>query len=309
MKRDFIYTTDFNVDEIHNFFESAVDIKNKLINGEDFKPFQGKSLAMIFAKPSARTRVSFETGFFRLGGHALYLGPNDIGIGKREAVKDIGRVLSRYNDIIMARLFDHHHMIELAKSSSIPVINGLTDYNHPCQIMADILTIYEHRGNLDNCKVLFVGDGNNIVNSWLKLASIFPLDFTCLCPQGFEPDTSTVEDAQKFNLSNIKITNNIHEAVRGADIIYTDVWASMGQKEEVESREKIFSELQVNSKMMNMTNKETLFMHCLPAERGREVTDEVIESSNSIVFDQAENRMHAQNAIMLKLFSQKTLHD
>ena len=309
MKRDFIYTTDFNVDEIHNFFESAVDIKNKLINGEDFKPFQGKSLAMIFAKPSARTRVSFETGFFRLGGHALYLGPNDIGIGKREAVKDIGRVLSRYNDIIMARLFDHHHMIELAKSSSIPVINGLTDYNHPCQIMADILTIYEHRGNLDNCKVVFVGDGNNIVNSWLKLASIFPLDFTCLCPKGFEPDTSTVEDAQKFNLSNIKITNNIHEAVRGADIIYTDVWASMGQKEEVESREKIFSELQVNSKMMNMTNKETLFMHCLPAERGREVTDEVIESSNSIVFDQAENRMHAQNAIMLKLFSQKTLHD
>ncbi len=309
MKRDFIYTTDFNVDEIHNFFESAVDIKNKLINGEDFKPFQGKSLAMIFAKPSARTRVSFETGFFRLGGHALYLGPNDIGIGKREAVKDIGRVLSRYNDIIMARLFDHHHMIELAKSSSIPVINGLTDYNHPCQIMADILTIYEHRGNLDNCKVVFVGDGNNIVNSWLKLASIFPLDFTCLCPKGFEPDTSTVEDAQKFNLSTIKITNNIHEAVRGADIIYTDVWASMGQKEEVESREKIFSELQVNSKMMNMTNKETLFMHCLPAERGREVTDEVIESSNSIVFDQAENRMHAQNAIMLKLFSQKTLHD
>ena len=309
MKRDFIYTTDFNVDEIHNFFESAVDIKNKLINGEDFKPFQGKSLAMIFAKPSARTRVSFETGFFRLGGHALYLGPNDIGIGKREAVKDIGRVLSRYNDIIMARLFDHHHMIELAKSSSIPVINGLTDYNHPCQIMADILTIYEHRGNLDNCKVVFVGDGNNIVNSWLKLASIFPLDFTCLCPKGFEPDTSTVEDAQKFNLSNIKITNNIHEAVRGADIIYTDVWASMGQKEEVESREKIFSELQVNSKMMNMTNKETLFMHCLPAERGREVTNEVIESSNSIVFDQAENRMHAQNAIMLKLFSQKTLHD
>ena len=309
MKRDFIYTTDFNVDEIHNFFESAVDIKNKLINGEDFKPFQGKSLAMIFAKPSARTRVSFETGFFRLGGHALYLGPNDIGIGKREAVKDIGRVLSRYNDIIMARLFDHHHMIELAKSSSIPVINGLTDYNHPCQIMADILTIYEHRGNLDNCKVVFVGDGNNIVNSWLKLASIFPLDFTCLCPKGFEPDTSTVEDAQKFNLSTIKITNNVHEAVRGADVIYTDVWASMGQKEEAESREKIFSELQVNSKMMNMTNKETLFMHCLPAERGREVTDEVIESSNSIVFDQAENRMHAQNAIMLKLFSQQTLHD
>ena len=304
MKRDFIHITDYKLSEIHDFLDTSVEIKNRLHHGEVFKPFEGKSLAMIFAKPSARTRVSFETGFFRLGGHALYLGPNDIGIGKREAVKDVARVLSRYNDMIMARLFDHQHMIELAETSSIPVINGLTDYNHPCQIMADILTIYEHRGNLDNCKVVYVGDGNNIVNSWLKLASTIPLDFTCLCPNGFEPDKATLKLAQESNLSSIKVTDNVSDGVLGADVIYTDVWASMGQKEEAEAREKIFSNFQVNSKMMNMTNKETLFMHCLPAERGREVTDAVIESSNSIVFDQAENRMHAQNAIMVKLMKE-----
>ena len=261
------------------------------------------SLAMIFAKPSARTRVSFETGFFKLGGHALYLGPNDIGIGKREAVKDIGRVLSRYNDMIMARLFEHKHMLELSESATIPVVNGLTDYNHPCQIMADLLTIYEKMDSIDNVKIVYVGDGNNIVHSWLNLASIIPLDFTCLCPQGFEPDGATVELAQNASFSNIEITNNVNDAVQGADVIYTDVWASMGQKEESSSRGEIFSNFQVNSQMMNSTKKDTLFMHCLPAERGREVTDNVMESSNSIVFDQAENRMHAQNTIMLNILN------
>ena len=260
-------------------------------------------MAMIFAKPSARTRVSFETGFFKLGGHALYLGPNDIGIGKREAVKDIGRVLSRYNDVIMARLFDHKHMIELSQSASVPVINGLTDYNHPCQIMADLLTIYEHMDSIENIKVVYVGDGNNIVNSWLNLASIVPLDFTCLCPEGFEPDSATVKMAKNISFSNVEITHDVDSGVLGADVIYTDVWASMGQKEETDERAKIFSNFQVNSKMMNSTNKDTLFMHCLPAERGREVTDEVMESSNSIVFDQAENRMHAQNTIMLNILN------
>ena len=160
------------------------------------------SLAMIFAKPSARTRVSFETGFFKLGGHALYLGPNDIGIGKREAVKDIGRVLSRYNDVIMARLFEHKHMLELSESATVPVVNGLTDYNHPCQIMADLLTIYEKVDSIDNVKIVYVGDGNNIVHSWLNLASIIPLNFTCLCPKGFEPDSSTVKLAQNASFSN-----------------------------------------------------------------------------------------------------------
>ena len=303
MKRDFIHVTDYDKKEVYNFLEFAIQLKKRIRGDNEYKPFYGMSLAMIFAKPSARTRVSFETGFYKLGGHALYLGPNDIGIGKREAVKDIGRVISRYNDIIMARLFEHKHMLELSESASVPVVNGLTDYNHPCQIMADLLTIYEHTNSLDNIKVVYVGDGNNIVHSWLNLASIIPLNFTCLCPEGFEPDSKTVQLAKDAPFSNIEITHNVENAIVGADVIYTDVWASMGQKEEVESRGKIFSKFQVNSKMMNSTKKDTLFMHCLPAERGREVTDEVMESSNSIVFDQAENRMHAQNAIMLNILN------
>jgi len=303
MKKDFIHVTDYDKNEIYDFLESATQLKKRIKSDNDYKPFNGMSLAMIFAKPSARTRVSFETGFFKLGGHALYLGPNDIGIGKREAVKDIGRVLSRYNEIIMARLFEHKHMLELSESASIPVVNGLTDYNHPCQIMADLLTIYEHMNTVDNIKVVYVGDGNNIVHSWLNLASIIPLNFTCLCPEGFEPDSKTVDLARNASFSNIEITSNVESAVVGADVIYTDVWASMGQKEETSSRAKIFSNFQVNSEMMNSTKKDTLFMHCLPAERGREVTDEVIESSSSIVFDQAENRMHAQNTIMLNILN------
>ena len=303
MKRDFIHVTDYDKKEVYNFLEFAIQLKKRIQSDDEYKPFYGMSLAMIFAKPSARTRISFETGFYKLGGHALYLGPNDIGIGKREAVKDIGRVISRYNDIIMARLFEHKHMLELSESASVPVVNGLTDYNHPCQIMADLLTIYEHTNSLDNIKVVYVGDGNNIEHSWLNLASIIPLNFTCLCPEGFEPDSKTVELAKDAPFSNIEITHNVENAIVGADVIYTDVWASMGQKEEVESRGKIFSNFQVNSKMMNSTKKDTLFMHCLPAERGREVTDEVMESSNSIVFDQAENRMHAQNAIMLNILN------
>ena len=302
MKKDFIHVTDFDQKEIYEFLDFAIDLK-KRVNNNDYKPFSGKSLAMIFAKPSARTRVSFETGFYRLGGHALYLGPNDIGIGKREAVKDIARVLSRYNDIIMARLFDHKHIIELAQNSSVPVINGLTDYNHPCQIMADILTVYEHLKNIDNIKIVYVGDGNNIVHSWLRLASIIPLHFTCLCPEGYEPDQETVKLAKQSSISTIEITHDTINGVNGADVVYTDVWASMGQKDEAESRSKIFNNFQVNSKMMESTNKDTLFMHCLPAERKREVTDEVMECSNSIVFDQAENRMHAQNALMVKILN------
>jgi ornithine carbamoyltransferase len=301
MKRDFLHITDFETNEIKEILDLSIEIKTKLKNKEEYKPFKDHSLAMVFAKPSARTRVSFETGFFRLGGHALYLGPNDIGIGKREAVKDIGRVLSGYNDMIMARLFDHKHMLELAKYSSIPVINGLTDYNHPCQIMADILTIYEKRGNLDNLKIAYVGDGNNIVHSWLNLATRLPFHFTCICPEGYEPDNNLLDLVNKSKISTAEISHDPIKGILESDIIYTDVWASMGQKEEVKEREKIFNNFQVNTNMIKSTGKDTLFMHCLPAERGREVTDNVMESSNSIVFDQAENRMHAQNAIMVKI--------
>ena len=220
---------------------------------------------MIFAKPSARTRVSFETGFFRLGGHALYLGPKDIGIGKREAVKDISRVLSGYNDMIMARLFDHKHMLELAKYSSIPVINGLTDFNHPCQIMADILTVYEKKGNLNNLKIAYVGDGNNIVHSWLNLSLRLSLHFTCVCPEGYEPDNNLIKLVNKSNISTVEISHDPIKGVHVADVIYTDVWASRGQKEEVEERENIFKNFQVNSNMLESTGKNTFFMHCLPA--------------------------------------------
>ena len=301
MKQDFLHITDFDTNEIMETLDLAIEIKTKLKNNENYKPFKNQSLAMIFAKPSARTRVSFETGFFRLGGHALYLGPKDIGIGKREAVKDISRVLSGYNDMIMARLFDHKHMIELAKYASIPVINGLTDFNHPCQIMADILTVYEKKGNLNNLKIAYVGDGNNIVHSWLNLSLRLPLDFTCVCPEGYEPDNNLIKLVNKSNISTVEISHDPIKGVHEADVIYTDVWASMGQKEEVEERENIFKNFQVNSNMLESTGKNTFFMHCLPAERGREVTDDVMESSNSIVFDQAENRMHAQNAIMVKI--------
>ena len=303
MKRDFIHITDFTTEEILDTLELARELREKFHKKDKYHIFNDRSLAMIFAKPSARTRVSFETGFTWMGGHALYLGPNDIGIGKREAVKDIARVFSRYNDIVMARLFEHKHMMELAEHATIPIVNGLTDYNHPCQIMADILTILEHRGNLDDPKIVYVGDGNNIVHSWLKLAERLSLDFVCACPEGYEPDEDTVVSAREVGISDITITHDLKSAVKDADIIYTDVWASMGQKDEdeAEAREKLFADFQVNEDIMNLTGKDTYFMHCLPAERGREVTDGVMEADYSIVFDQAENRMHAQNAIMVKL--------
>jgi len=301
MKRDFIHITDFTTEEILDTLELARELKEKFYKKDKHHIFKDRSLAMIFAKPSARTRVSFETGFTWMGGHALYLGPNDIGIGKREAVKDISRVFSRYNDVIMARLFKHKHMLELAEHATIPIINGLTDYNHPCQIMADILTILEHRGNLDDPKIVYVGDGNNIVHSWLKLAERLSLDFVCACPEGFEPDKDTVNSAREVGISDITISHDLKSAVKDANVIYTDVWASMGQKDEADAREKLFSDFQVNEDIMQLTGKDTYFMHCLPAERGQEVTDGVMEAYYSIVFDQAENRMHAQNAIMVKL--------
>ena len=301
MKKDFVHISDLTSDEIFDILDRAKWIKSKFKENADYKPFHGKTLAMIFAKPSARTRVSFETGFYRLGGHALYLGPNDIGIGKRESTADIARVLSRFNDMIMARLFNHQDIIDLAENASVPVINGLTDFNHPCQIMADIFTIFEHRKNLDNLKVSYVGDGNNIVHSWLMLAQKIPFHFSVTCPEGFEPYQDLVKKVQDAGLSTVEVVHDPYQSVKNADVVYTDVWASMGQKEEADERRKLFSKFQINDQLMAATNKDTYFMHCLPAERGVEVTDSVCDASYSIIFDQAENRMHAQNAIMLKL--------
>ena len=238
-------------------------------------------------------------GFYRLGGHALYLGPNDIQLGKREPTEDIARVLSRYNDMIMARLFDHQDIMDLAEYGSVPVINGLTDYNHPCQIMADILTIREHFGRYEDLKVVYVGDGNNIVHSWLRLAACFKLDFVCACPQGFEPDQDTIDLVRASGVSGITVSHDPMEAVKGADVVYTDVWASMGQKEEAEIRKQKFAGFQVDAAMMTAAGPQAKFMHCLPAERGIECSAEVVESPASIIFDQAENRMHAQNGVMI----------
>ena len=301
MPNHFLHIADFSKDELWNMLHLAKEIKTKFQNREGYEPFKGQSLAMIFAKPSARTRISFETGFTWMGGHALFLGPNDIGIGKREAIKDIARVVSRYNDVIMARLFDHQHILELAEYSDSTVVNGLTDYNHPCQIMADILTVWEHRGNLDDMKITYMGDGNNIVHSWLQLASKFPMHFVCCGPSGFEPDDKTVRMVEESGISTFELSHDPKSAAHGADVVYTDVWASMGQKEEAAERERIFADFQVNETLMDNTGKDTLFMHCLPAERGREVTDGVMEADYSIVFDEAENRMHAQNAIMVTM--------
>ncbi|KAG2324292.1 hypothetical protein Bca4012_038805 [Brassica carinata] len=300
--KDFLAIDDFDTETIKKILDKASEVKALLKSGErDYLPFKGKSMSMIFAKPSMRTRVSFETGFFLLGGHALYLGPNDIQMGKREETRDVARVLSRYNDIIMARVFAHQDILDLANYSSVPVVNGLTDHNHPCQIMADALTMIEHIGQVEGTKVVYVGDGNNMVHSWLELASVIPFHFVCACPKGFEPDKERVLKAQQAGLSKIEITNDPKEAVIGADVVYSDVWASMGQKDEAEYRRKAFQGFQVDEALMKLAGPKAYFMHCLPAERGVEVTNGVVEAPYSIVFPQAENRMHAQNAIMLHL--------
>jgi ornithine carbamoyltransferase len=304
VKRDFLHITDLTTDEIPHVLSVATEVKARIRADKDYQPFKGQSMAMIFEKPSARTRLSFETGFYLLGGHAIYLGPSDIDIGKRETVKDIARVVSRYNHIIMARLFAHSHITEMAEYADVPVINGLTDYNHPCQVMADIFTIQEHRGNLNDLKIVYLGDGNNVVNSWLRLAMRLPFHFVCACPEHYEPDTETVRAAVAEGISEIEIVHDPKAAVKDADVVYTDVWASMGQKHEAKEREKHFQEYQVNDALMAATGRQTLFLHCLPAERGREVTDSVIESPASVVFDEAENRMHVQNAILLTITGQ-----
>ena len=301
MKKDFLSILDLNYEEIFEVFNLTKDLKEKTKHREPHHLLKGYSLAMIFAKPSARTRISFETGIYQLGGYGIYLSPQDIGIGKREVVKDIARVISGYNDMIMARLFAHSDIEELAEFSSVPVINGLTDYNHPCQIMADTFTILEQKGVLENLKIVYVGDGNNVANSWLNFASLVPIHLVICSPSDYLPDKATIENAQKYKLSKVEIINDPVEAVKNADIIYADVWASMGQEAEAEARKKIFKPYQINEQLVSHAKKDTLIMHCLPAHRGEEITDEVIESSNSIVFQEAENRMHVQKAIMVKL--------
>ena len=301
MKRDFLHITDFSKEEIDGLFELSARLKKEVKEETPHHLLKGKTLAMIFQKASARTRVSFETGMFQLGGHALFLGPDNVGLGKREATRDLARLFSRYNDLIMARVFDHEHIIKLAKHASVPVINGLTDYNHPCQIMADIFTVLEHRGHLDDFTLSFIGDGNNVFHSWMYLAQRLPMKLNLACPEGYEPDEKLVEMTRSAGLSEVTISHDPFEISTGSNVIYTDVWASMGQEEEAAERAKVFQPFQVNSELMKAAGEQAYFMHCLPAHRGDEVTDTVIDSDRSIVFDEAENRMHVQKALMVLL--------
>ena len=301
MKKDFISIADYPLSELEAIFELTTELKEKTKRREEHHLCKGLTMSMIFAKPSARTRISFETGMYQLGGYALYLSPNDIGVGKREAVKDIAQVISRYNNIIMARLFEHIHMEVLAEHATVPVINGLTDYNHPCQIMADIFTVMEHRKNLNDIKIVYIGDGNNVANSWINLASKMPMHLVLCSPSGYEPDQRTMENAKKAGISKIELLTDPKTAVKDADVVYTDVWASMGMEAEARARRKVFLPYQVNSELMAHAGKNALVMHCLPAHRGDEITDDVIDGPQSIVLDEAENRMHIQKAIIAKL--------
>ncbi|RMF60862.1 MAG: ornithine carbamoyltransferase [Calditrichaeota bacterium] len=301
MSRHFISIADWSKEEILATFDLAKELKQKQKNGEEHRLLAGKALAMIFQKPSARTRVSFEVGMFQLGGHALYLGPNDIQVGKRESIADVARTLSRFVDIIMARLFGHEDIIELAENAGVPVINGLTDLLHPCQIMADVLTIWEHRGNLDELKVAYIGDGNNVANSWINMAAKLPMTLSLGVPEGYEPDAEILQYARDAGVSDIQVHHDPVEAVKDADVVYTDVWASMGQEAEAEKRKAVFRPFQVDSRLLAYAKEDCSVMHCLPAHRGEEITSEVIDGPHSIVFDEAENRLHVQKAIMVKL--------
>ncbi|MGZ3512987.1 MAG: ornithine carbamoyltransferase, partial [Thermodesulfobacteriota bacterium] len=262
---------------------------------------KGKTLAMIFEKPSTRTRVSFEVGMWQLGGYALYLSASDLQLGRGESITDTAQVLSRYVNGIMARVFAHQTILDLIKYSRVPVINGLSDFTHPCQGLADLFTIYEKKGFLSGLKLVYVGDGNNVAHSLLYGCSKVGMTITLACPRGHEPSPKVVSEAKEEGRRSgckVNVTNDPREAVRGADIIYTDVWASMGKEKEHEQRVKIFKPFQVNGRLVKEAKKDYLFMHCLPAHRGEEVTDEVADSKNSVIFDQAENRLHTQKALM-----------
>ena len=299
-KRDLISIADLSREEIDELFTLALRFKNDRKKNWPHPLLAGRTLAMIFEKPSLRTRVTFEAGMVQLGGYAVYLSPPDIGLGTRESPADVAQNLSRWVDLIMARTFSHTMVLELARHATIPVINGLSDLLHPCQVLADCMTLLEHRGRLDGLKVAFVGDGNNVVNSWLNAASRLPLAFALACPQGYEPNADVLARVRREG-AQVTITNAVEEAVRDADAVYTDVWTSMGQEKESALRREAFRDYQVNASVMALAKKDALVMHCLPAHRDEEITAEVIDGPQSVVLDQAENRLHIQKAIMVWL--------
>ena len=301
MKRDIISVMDMK-DDFEDILASAVKMKKEPKKGSKQDVLKGKVLGMVFEKPSLRTRISFEVGMTQLGGKALYIGPDEVSIGKRESVSDVANVLSRYVNVIMYRAFSNQTMRELAKHASVPVINGLDDLEHPCQCAADLLTVIDKKGKLKGLQLVYVGDGNNVCNSLLLGCALTGMNMRAATPKDFKPNADILAKAQEISKEKggkIETLSNPYQAVEGADVIYTDTWVSMGQEAEKQMREKLFLPYQVNDKLAEKANKDYIFLHCLPAHRGLEVSSEVIDGKHSVVFDEAENRMHAQKAILV----------
>jgi ornithine carbamoyltransferase len=306
MKKDLITIYDLTKEELETVIHKATGLKEMQRQGKSYQPLAGKTLAMIFEKPSTRTRVSFETGMFQLGGHALSLNPQETQLGRGEAIADTARVLSRYVDGIMIRTFAQERVEEMARSATIPVINGLSDLLHPCQILSDIFTMTEKLGrNYGGLKVAYVGDGNNVANSWINGALRLGFDLWLACPAGYEPNAAILARAQAEGSAKIILTRDPKEAVDGAHVINTDVWTSMGQEAERTKRQQAFESYQVNADLLRRARKDVIVMHCLPAHRGEEITDDVMDGPHSVVFEQAENRLHVQKAILTILLTGK----
>jgi len=301
MKRDFISVLDWTSDEIRSNLDFAVELKHQTKEGNCPQFLQGKTFCLFLHKPSLRTRLSFEVGITQLGGTSTVLTEQDFKIGERETVSDVARVMSRYVDCILIRTFSHQLVLDLSKYATVPVVNMLTDFNHPCQVMSDMLTIKEKLGRIDDVRIAYLGDSNNMTNSWLNFATRIPLDLRIGTSPETLPDMVLVRKIQEIGISSIKVTHSATEAVDGAEVLYTDVWASMGEKDKIAERERLLKEFQINSSLLQHAEKNALVLHCLPAERDKEITDEVIESRQSVVFDQAENRLHAQKAILVQL--------
>ncbi len=302
--KDFLSINDFSTEQLKKLLQLSIALKRLYKAGGRDLCLSGKTLAMLFEKPSLRTRISFEVAMTDLGGNAVYVKPEDIGgIGKREVIKDIARVLSRYVNGIMARTFEHSAVTELVAFATVPVINALTDWSHPCQAMADVLTINEHFGRMDGIKIAFIGDGNNVARSLAFACSKLGMKMVIASPEGFELDAETIQTANQETIYSVKQTDDPREAVAGADVIYTDTWISMGQESEKQKRIAAFAGFQVNSELVKLAPAGVKIMHCLPAYRGYEITDEVAESADSIMFDQAENRLHFQRALLKKLLA------
>ncbi len=302
-KKNLLDFAGLNRREADRIFALARQLKRKQRAGVTHRLLVGKTLALVFQKPSLRTRVSFEAGMFQLGGYTIFLGPDEINLGVRETPADCARNLSRWLDLIVVRTFAHGTLVEMARHAAVPVINGLTDLFHPCQVLADCFTLMEQRGKLDGLKIAFLGDGNNMVHSWIEAAEKYRFSFALACPGGYEPDGDILKRAREHG-AKVTVTHDVREAVRGADVVYTDVWTSMGQETEAERRRKAFRDYQLNRKVLAVADPAALVMHCLPAHRGEEITDEVLDGPQSIVLEQAENRMHVQKAIMVWLLEE-----